>query len=68
MASALNPWVHGKLSIQFNGEALNRKSRKERNEYLTALRHRIAGMLEEERCAPYSLISGWSIELIEGEN
>ena len=67
MADVLHPVVRGTIAVKFNGEALLRKTREQRNEYLTALRLKIQSILDEARCSCGSLMDGWYIELYEYE-
>ena len=67
MADVLHPVVRGTIAVQFNGEALLRRTREQRNEYLTALRLKIQSILDEARCSCGSLIDGWYVELYEYE-
>lgn len=65
MANALHPTVRGHIGVTISNEALVRKTRQERNEYLIALRYKIQSVLEEARLSNDNIISAWYIDLYE---
>ena len=66
MAGILNKMVIGRIGVNFSSEAIIRKSKKERNEYLATLKDELSQVLEKFRCSS-NIIDAWFVELYEHE-